>query len=163
MKRSSVGETDQITTIFTKEHGKLSVVSKGIRKLSSSKLAILEPGNEVSFLAIRSSLPILTEAKLLWSPGEKLKQLEDYRRLFQVLETLDKLLVDEDTQSEVYVLAMRAIKLLFNQGKNSQIKEILLLIVQVLGYDKGNNNQSILELVEEITQKKVRSFEYLTV
>ena len=47
LKRNKVGETDRVVTLLTQDYGKLVAVAKGVRKLTSSKRAALEPGNLV--------------------------------------------------------------------------------------------------------------------
>ena len=65
LKRTSVGESDRIVTLLTPEQGKLTCVAKGVRKLTSSQRAYLEPGNLVSIYLIETTgMPILTQTKL---------------------------------------------------------------------------------------------------
>ena len=42
IKRKDVGEADKIVTIFSKNQGKISVIAKGVRKVTSRRAGNLE-------------------------------------------------------------------------------------------------------------------------
>lgn len=89
LKQSSVGETDRVVTLLTQEYGRLVSVAKGVRKLSSSKRAFLEPGNYVQAYFVKTkSLPLLIQAKLIEDCQHIRYNLTEIRKLTQFLEIL---------------------------------------------------------------------------
>jgi DNA repair protein RecO (recombination protein O) len=89
LKRVSVGETDRIVNLLTQDFGKISVVAKGVRKMSSSKRASLEPGNIIRAFCIQTkSLPILTQATLIDDCSEMKKDLSAYQILISTSRNL---------------------------------------------------------------------------
>ena len=43
LKRRNSGEVDRLVTLITQDKGKLQCIAKGVRKMTSSKRAFLEP------------------------------------------------------------------------------------------------------------------------
>jgi len=63
LKRRNFGEADRILTVFTKDRGKISVLAKGVRRITSRRAGNVELLNRVSiFLHQTRGMPILTEA-----------------------------------------------------------------------------------------------------
>ena len=63
LKHHDWGEADRILTAFTREHGKLRVIAKGVRKIRSRRAGHLEPFTHVMLqLAKSKELPIVTQA-----------------------------------------------------------------------------------------------------
>src|SRR5258708_2694208 len=86
LKRVNVGDLDRIVTLLTPSMGKLVCVAKGVRKMSSSQRAFLEPGNHISSLLIETrSLPILTQSRLLDDFAETKKNLTNMKKLAEIL------------------------------------------------------------------------------
>lgn len=167
LKRNKVGETDRIVTLLTQERGKIVAVAKGVRKLTSSKRAALEPGNIVKAYLIKTkSLPLLTQAKLLDDCSEVRGQLTDIRRLTQFLEILEKLFVEDEIEIRVYeeILSLRE-KLIKRQISNKHIQQQLSVIITHLGYQplSETKHTSILAYVSELVDRPMRSFEYLMI
>lgn len=167
LKRVNVGETDRIITLLSKDHGKLVCVAKGIRKLKSSNRANLEPGNLVEAFFVRTkSLPILTQTKLLRDSTSIRSSLTSISQLSQILEIFDRLLVEDFIDEETSHLAFAIHQELLSENKkNHKIKALLSLLMQNLGYQdpKDTAHANILDYVAEITEKKMKSFEFLRV
>ncbi|HOI05010.1 MAG TPA: DNA repair protein RecO, partial [Candidatus Woesebacteria bacterium] len=67
LKRRAMGETDRLLTLLTQDRGKLVVLAKGARRLTSSNRANLEPGNLIqAFFIETKSLTLLTQSRLLF-------------------------------------------------------------------------------------------------
>lgn len=55
LKKSEVGETDRLYTLYTREAGKMTVVAKGVRKPKAKLAAQLENGSLVSVTVVRTT------------------------------------------------------------------------------------------------------------
>lgn len=63
LKRRNLGEADRILTVFSKNLGKISVLAKGVRRITSRRAGNVELLNRVSMYLHRAkSFLILTEA-----------------------------------------------------------------------------------------------------
>ena len=165
LKRNKVGETDRIITLLTQEYGKLTAVAKGVRKLSSSKRAFLEPGNLVTAYFVKTkSLPLLTQAKLISDCHQIRTKLNEIRKLTQLLEILEKLFVEDEVEEPIFtsILKLRQ-KIVDQQINNSKIKKELANLIEKLGYPHPKNTEfdSILEYVSSLIDQPMHSFEYL--
>src|SRR5437868_6073696 len=92
LKRVDAGEVDRILTIFTPDQGKLTCVAKGVRRMSSTQRAYLEPGNHVTvFVTQTRGLPLITQTRLISDFASNKKDLQSIKKLAQVLEIIDRL------------------------------------------------------------------------
>ena len=167
LKRANTGETDRIVTLLSKDHGKIVCVAKGVRKLKSSNRAILEPGNLAQvFLIETKSMPILTQCKLLAEASTARQSLAGISQLSQILEIFDRLFVEDFIDEETSLLAFAIHEELLSETKrNDKIKALLQELIRALGYQdlKQTAHLNILDYVAEITEKKMKSFEFLKV
>lgn len=167
LKRSNSGEADRIITMLTETDGKLVGVAKNVRSLKSSQRAALEPGNLVQVYCIKTAgLPIYTQTKLLSSALGSKPSLTMIRKLVQLLEILDKLCVEGNTDDETYTHAI-AIRNAITRGQetNQQITARLGVLIELFGYPHPKETQftSIIDYVQDLTDKKMHSFDYLSV
>ncbi|GIV45007.1 MAG: hypothetical protein KatS3mg035_2130 [Bacteroidia bacterium] len=68
IKRRNVLEADRIITVFTREHGKLQIKARGVRRITSKRASHIELLNYAQLSLYKgSSLPILVEAQMIES------------------------------------------------------------------------------------------------
>lgn len=166
LKRHNTGETDRIVTLLTMELGKITVVAKGVRKLHSSKSSILEPGNYVKAFCIQThSLPILTQAALISDTGSARESLKKMRQLHQFLEIMDQLFVEEELELEFFAEILYAREQIISADASlDTIRLAFERILTTLGYHvPGTRLDSILDKVSQLTERPIRSFEFLVV
>lgn len=167
LKRVNIGETDRLVTLLSKDRGKIACVAKGVRKLKSSNRAVLEPGNLAQvFLIETKSMPLLTQSKLLKEATSLRQTLAGISQLSQVLEIFDRLFVEDFIDEETSQLAFEIHQeLLSSQKKNVRIKELLRELIKALGYQdfQETPHHSVLDYVSEITEKKMKSFDFLKI
>ncbi len=105
IRRMDYGEADRILTLFTPHYGKLRVIAKGVRKMTSKLAGHLELFMRVHLmLATGRTFDVVTQAQIV----EPYKQLhEDLGRVsyaYYVAELLDKLTVDDEENRPAYDL-----------------------------------------------------------
>ena len=163
LKRKPLGETDRIVTIVSQKLGKSVAVAKGVRRLSSSFSASLEPGNLIrAQLIITKSIPLLIQARLIEDASSTKTNLAQIRRLTQVLEIFDKLFVEEELPAITYSLVLSIRKKLL-QNRTNLIRSDLQKLLNQLGFATNSSqiDQSMLEYVQEIVERPMQSFKYL--
>ncbi len=167
LKRMSVGETDRVVTLLTQEKGKIVSVAKGVRKLNSSKRAFMEPGNIVKAHFVKTkSLPLLIQAKLIHDSARAKSKLSRIRQLTQILEIYDKLFVEQEINQKLFQLVLEIRLNIINRNANTtQIQSKLNHLIEALGFPPADldQNQSILDYVSKISERPMKSFEYLQV
>ncbi len=165
LKRKNVGETDRVVFLLTQERGKLVCVAKGVRKLNSSKRAFMEPGNIVQAHLINTkSLPLLIQAKLISDSATTKSSLGKIRQLIQILEIFDQLFVEQEIEAKTYQLVLSIRSNLIN-NKTGLIRQQLSQLILKLGFPAPDLKQeeSILDYVQQIVERKMKSFDYLQV
>lgn len=143
------------------------MVAKGVRKMTSSKKASLEPGNIITAFCIETrSMPILTQTKLHHDCMSIRGSLQKMRQLQQLLEIVDRLFVNEELEQELFeqILETRHLIVSAEPTKTTILNRLDDLLV-VMGYQPlaETKHQSILDYVAEITDRPMKSWAYLTV
>lgn len=165
LKRSNSGESDRIVTLFTQEKGKIAVVAKGARQLTSSKRAYLEPGNHIKCgLVVTKGLPILTQATLLSDATDVRSNLTRMRQLLQLLEITDKLFLEESEDSLLFddIMDIRH-KIVAQQISATWFRDSIEVVISKLGYQPfaQSEYQTITEYVAALADRPLRTWEYL--
>jgi DNA repair protein RecO (recombination protein O) len=167
LKRVNTGEVDRVVTLLTPLHGKLTCVAKGVRKMSSSQRASLEPGNHISAFFIETqSWPILTQTKLFHEFQGTKKDLMGMKRLSAVLEIVDRLFPENVEEPELFQEVLTILKTLHQStAQFASIQERLKKIVQDLGYQSLEDTpyKSITEYVAVLADRPMKSYDFLTV
>ena len=118
LRRANFAEADQVVTILTRFHGKVAAVAKGVRKMGSRKGGNLDLLNHVKLhLAEGKNMDIITEVDLISAfPGIK-TDLEKITLAYQIVESIDKLMTENQENETVFRLAKEALTLLANSVK----------------------------------------------
>jgi|GEM_PF-338438 len=167
LKRTSVGESDRVVTLLSREKGKIVCIAKGVRKLTSSKRAYLEPGNHVKCLLINThGMPILTQATLVSDCAQIHSQMPKIRQLVQLLEIVDALFVEEQMEENLFddVLKIRC-EIVGAAPTTGKVKIWLEQLIIDMGYQPPQETTyaSLLDYVSVLADKPMRSWEYLKV
>lgn len=126
LKKENRGEADQIFTIFTKDFGRLEVLAKSIRKITSK----LRSGAEIFYLSEiefvqGKSFKTLTDAIAL-EKFEKLKNnLLKLNIAYRISEAFDSLVREEGADEKIWEL----LKETFKNLNNLQLKNLKLRLI----------------------------------
>jgi DNA repair protein RecO (recombination protein O) len=78
LRTQKLGEADRIITLFTKSHGRLRAVAKGVRRTTSKFGARLEPASHVDLqLYVGKNLDIITQVESIENYGDSISS--DYQ------------------------------------------------------------------------------------
>ncbi len=167
LKRFNTGESDRIITLLTVRDGKLTGVAKGVRKMTSSQRAFLEPGNYVSIHLIETkSMPILSQTRLINDFSEAKKNLKGMKQLAEVLEIVDQLFPEGVEEEDLFNQVIQVMEQLNKpQVRFQVIQDQLVEILVQLGYQnfRETSYSSILEYVSAVADRPLHSYDYLTV
>ena len=135
LKTIKLGEADRIVTLFTRDHGKVRAVAKGIRKTKSRFGARLEPFTQAAVLVYRGrSLDTITQADILTSFHEV---REDYTRLTSaaaLADIVEKITPERERATSTYRLLVDGLDAL-KAGKGATVVPAFLVkLLSISGY-----------------------------
>ncbi|MDO8638845.1 MAG: DNA repair protein RecO [Candidatus Daviesbacteria bacterium] len=135
IKRSNFGEADRILTIVTPFKGKIKIIAKGVRRITSRRGGNVELLNKVKLHIYQSrGMPILTEAESI-STYPTIKNdliLSSYGS--HIMELAEKLLPEEQGNPTAYQLIASILGLLETNPRQIFIRAFEVKLLSVLGY-----------------------------
>lgn len=103
VKKTDVGEYDQLIVLYTKEFGKIKAVAKSITKSESKQAAHLDTLNLVDFELIKGNgHPIITSSVSIKTHPNIKKNLRALAISSFLTEMIDKLIYDHDSDPNLW-------------------------------------------------------------
>lgn len=164
LKKKILLEKDILIFFFSKEKGKIVVLAKGARKLTSRRISYLETGNLVDLILERRKEKIyLKEINLISGFYQIKNNFKKINILYNFFYILDKILPENQKEERIYNLAKNFFIEINNIDKNVNIESVLYKylnqILINLGYlKKEENKEKLKEIFFEITNEKLSSF-----
>ena len=170
LKRTNFGEADKIVTVFSKHYGKITLLAKGVRRLSSRKRGDLEVFNQIVFFADKGrNFDIVTETSLLNSFSEWRKDLSKVTAAYQICEMADKLTAERSEQEEIYNLLFAYLKKLSLTEKRNLpqlVNSFGIDLLRDLGFLPKNKDFplsfNVTAYIENIIEKELKSKKFLS-
>lgn len=155
IKRRSFGEADRILTVFTKKHGKIKVLAKGVRRITSRRSSNIELFNQVELMIHQGkSFDILTEAQVLNTFQSIRKNLDLVGLAFHVCEVVDGLCPEDQAHPKVYDLMLG----IFNELDHGLIQKFEHNLLLELGYlSSEHKNINTTLFIENILERKLKT------
>lgn len=133
IKRSDLGEADKILTIFTPHFGKLRVVAKGVRKITSRLAGHVELFTRNQMLLAKArNLDIVTQSETVDAYRPLHDDLSRIAHASYAAELLDALTPDALENYQVYKLMAETLSLLSEDADEDRVLRWFEL--QLLGY-----------------------------
>lgn len=160
LKRRDLGEADRILTVFTKKLGKISVLAKGVRRITSRRAGNVELLNRVLvYLHQSKNFLILTEAAAL-DTYQKLKAdltLATYS--FHIVELVDKMTAENQENKIVYEHLVEVLKRLERNPRQILVRAFEAKILSNLGFVSFREDKEILRKMEALAWDEVEKIE----
>ena len=135
LKRRDFGEADRILTAFTLHRGKISIIAKGVRRITSRRAGNVELLNRVSmFLYPGKQFLNLTEATSL-DTFQKLKEdltLSTYA--YHIIELVDKITAENQEAPILYGHLKEVLKRLSENPRQIWIRAFEVKILSLMGF-----------------------------
>lgn len=163
IKRANFGEADRLVTLFTKNHGKVTVAARGVRKLASKRAGGLELFNLIKAQMVkgRGEIDTLAEIQILNTFPSWRRKLGRVTLAYQMCEAVDKLTADHQPHPQVYNILVTALSQISGLGQNWKLKiaNWLLEILIDLGFWPHDKEFAgdIVELIEGISSRSYNS------
>ncbi len=159
LKRVNFGDSDRYITIFTRYNGKIELVAKGVRKITSRRASAVELLNLIEFQTIKGPRNyILTETKLIDPFGELKNDLANIEKVFTTCELIDAIMPLGQKHTDVFELMTRALSRMRDE------KTLILFqakLLTLLGYwDRRVSFRSpdhVQHHIEQILERKLKT------
>lgn len=136
IKRRNYGEADRIITLLTKDHGKLQVKAKGIRKITSRRSPHVELLNYTQITVYKGkAYPILIEAQMKEDYAKIKRDLQKIGLAYHICELVDGLCPENQENEAVFNLLRKTLsELEVEQDLLAVIHEFEIELLTILGY-----------------------------
>jgi len=134
--RVNFGEADRVVRFLTPEHGKLSAVAKGVRRIKSRFGGHLELFGEVNLMLNSGhNLDTITSAQLIWYPNQVVGNYDRLGLAFLIASAVDKLTEPGHPAPALYAVVREAFGAL-DGGAGGALFELWfkLRFLDTLGY-----------------------------
>jgi recombinational DNA repair protein (RecF pathway) len=134
LKRVNFGETDRVLTVLTERFGKISVIAKGVRRITSRRAGNVEVLNRVRLHLFKARSYTLTEAESV-ETFQKLKEnltLTTYA--FHIIELVDRLVPESQKNPYVYSLVLEILVILQTNPRQIFIRAFEVKLLSLLGF-----------------------------
>lgn len=135
LKRRDFGEADRILTVFTLQKGKISVLAKGVRRITSRRAGNVELLNRVlMYLYQAKGMPILTEAESLQTFQKIKSDLTLSTYAYHIIELVDRLTAENQENRILYEHLLEILKRLEKRPRQILIRAFEAKILSNLGF-----------------------------
>lgn len=158
--RRNFGEADRILSIYSKEHGRISLLAKGIRRPKSRKRGHLEIFSLVKFEAsVGRGLDLITEAEVSDDYKDIRKSLTKVSLAYYFCEVIGKITHEGEVNHELFELIKQTFENLKTENKLKTLRhDFILDVLTLLGFwPKGKELTTPDEVLEEVIERQIYS------
>lgn len=160
LARRNFGEADRILSIYTKNHGRVSTIAKGIRRPISRKRGHLEVFSYIRFqITDGKSIGILTEVETLNNFEIVRKDLKKVSLAYFFTEVIGKITHEHERNDGIFELILNYLeKLRFETRLRSLRLNFIHELLTITGFwPKGKILASPDEKLEEVVERSINS------
>jgi len=159
LKRRNIGEADRILTVFSKQYGKLKIVARGIRKITSRRAPHLEIFSRVELMLHRGkTFDIVTEVEPIDGYLSLRKDLSLVSAAYYACELIDILLPERQEHRDVFELLKTHLSVV---GPSDQFALSLLHMLGFLPPSKTLESPELENFIERIAERRMRTYHFL--
>ncbi len=134
LKRKDFGEADRVLTALCRRFGKISIIARGVRKVTSRRAGNVEVLNLVKMHLFKSRNYTLTEAEAL----ETFPRIKDNLTLsasaFHIIELVDRLVPEGEKNERIFDLTVAVLKALEENPRQIFIRAFEVKLLTLLGF-----------------------------
>ena len=167
LKRSNFGEADRMLTILTKNLGKISVVARGVRKITSRRAGNVELLNLVKVGLFKGKGYTLTEAQSIETFPRIKSNLAVSAGGFHILELANKFLPENDPNFRVYDLIVETLKTFESNPRQLILRAFEIKFLSLLGFFSTRAISGVepgaKELIELLNSQAISEIELMEI
>lgn len=134
LKRKNFGEADRVLTVLTDRYGKISVIAKGVRRITSRRAGNVELLNIVRLHLFKARNYTLTEAESVETFKNLKSNLVLSSAAFHVIELVDRLTKEDQLNVSVYNLTISVLILMENSPRQIFLRAYEVKLLSSLGF-----------------------------
>lgn len=161
LKQKNFGEADRLLTLFTKHYGKISLLAKGVRKLTSRKRGHLELFSQAKIACAKGkNLDLILEAETINNFSHLRQNLNRVRIAYLLSELVNELTAENQEHEDIYQLLLNALAQLNSAAASKNlITDFEKDLLQILGFGlPDKTDQASLEVyISSLTEKPLNS------
>lgn len=160
LARRNYGEADRILSIYTKNHGRISFIAKGIRRPESRKRGHLEIFSHIQFQGIHGKgIDILTEAVIVDNFSEVRKNIKRMSLAYYLMEVVGRTTHEAEYHPEIYDLLLEYLEKLEDEDKLKTLRlNFIYKLLTILGFwPEGEQLNNPDAKLEEVIERKLSS------
>lgn len=158
LRKKNLPNQDVFISLFTEESGKLSLIAKGIKKITSKRQPHIQTGNLIEIIAQRRTDRFYLQDTKLVSVFFKIKaDSEKMKHLYLALFIIDRLLPESQQDLQLYAnLQEYIIALSEKETDRSRLFEFMNRLMIHLGYfDKPVDPDRLKTSIENLIHEKL--------
>lgn len=165
IRRINYGEADRIVTLFTKRHGKLRAIAKGVRKLTSRRRGHLEVFNRVNVSVHQGrTMDSITDAVTVSGWYQPPGSLSALSHAYYACELVDRLLPEGEPYEDIYVRFTNDLRTLLHDPGTPEcsrtVEEFALYLLRHLGFLPATRTlagEDVPRYVESVIERSLRT------
>lgn len=134
LKRSDFGEADRVVTVLTDRYGKISVIARGVRKITSRRAGNIEVLNRVKLHLFKAKSYSLSEAESIETFNKLKENLTLSTTAFHVIELVDRLTPEEQKNPMLYELVVKILQILEKNPRQIFVRAFEVKLLSLLGF-----------------------------
>lgn len=160
LARKSFSEADRIVFVYSKYHGRISLIAKGVRKPKSRKRGHIEVFSLIRFqAACTKGLDIMTEAEVIKSFENIRKDLKKISLAYYICEVVGKITKEGEENKNFFELIKNTLnRLETSSGLRIQREEFLTALLTLSGYwPEGKKLPNPDGVLEQVVERQINS------
>ncbi|MFZ5932912.1 MAG: DNA repair protein RecO [Patescibacteria group bacterium] len=136
LARKNHGEADRILSVFSRNHGRLSLLAKGVRKTTSKKRGHIEVFSRMKFAAVHTrGLDIITEAEIIDNFQLVRKNLKKVALAYYFMEVAGRTTREGEPHYELYTNVLKNLDKLTTAKELKKLrKQFVYEVLTSLGF-----------------------------
>lgn len=158
LARRNYGETDRIIALYSKNHGRISLIAKGVRHPTSKKRGHIEIFSLLRFQAVRGKgLDLMTEAEIIDFFSHIRKNLKKVALAYYFMEVIGRVTHENEPHREVFDLVIEHLNKLREERRLKKLRlDFISRLLIVLGFwPKGKPLANPDAKLEEVIERNL--------
>ncbi|MBI4040027.1 DNA repair protein RecO [Candidatus Daviesbacteria bacterium] len=161
--RSNFGEADRILTVLTPYKGKVKIVAKGVRRVTSRRAGNVEVLNRVKLtLFVGKGMPVLTEADSLQTYPRIKSNLTSSSYGSHLVEIADRLIPQDQVNPQVYQVLVEVLDLMEKNPRQIFVRAYEVKVLAALGFWSVGQVQASSQIKDILSKLQFGSFEEIS-
>lgn len=160
LARRSYGEADRILSVYTKNHGRISYLAKGVRRPTSKKRGHIEIFNQIKFQAVFGrGIDLMTEAEIIENFPEIRLSLKKVSLAYYFMEVIGRITHEGEKNEQLYSNVLENLRILETATnlKSLRLNFILKLLIMLGYWPHGRTLLSPDEKLQEVIERNISS------